>query len=65
MFTTQDQVREAFWADAGLRLGNFRYTKSKRQNEYPTDVRVAFVDYVESLARDGQISEKLAQRVTL
>ena len=65
MFTTQAQVREAFWAGVGLRLGNCRYTKSKRQNEYPTDVRVAFVDYVDSLARDGQISEKLAQRVTL
>ena len=30
-----------------------------------TDLRCMFVDYVDSLARDGTISESLAQRATL
>jgi len=30
-----------------------------------TDTRCAFVDYVDMLARSGEISESLAQRVTL
>jgi hypothetical protein len=39
--------------------------KSKRQNKQPADIRMAFVDYVDMLSRDGTISEQLAQRVTL
>lgn len=67
MMTTQKQVRAAFWRDhpsfdhqcreAGIR--------SKRQNEHCATLRLAFVDYVDSLARSGQISEALAGRVTL
>jgi hypothetical protein len=64
MFTTQKQVRSAFWAEFEARpdyVPQFR----KPQNQCPTDTRCAFVDYVDSLARDGQISEALAERVTL
>lgn len=32
---------------------------------YPADVRVAFCDFVDFLARSGYISERLAQSVTL
>ena len=66
-YTTQKQVREAFWADhtsfdhqaraAGIR--------SKRQNAHCATVRCAFVDYVDMLSCDGIISEALAARVTL
>lgn len=64
---TQSQVRENFWAflreiNPGL-AGKYRRTK--RQNDYPTDIRVNFVDFVENLRRNGQISEALAYRVTL
>lgn len=62
MITTQNEVRAAFWAQLPQASG---YYKSKRQNEQPTDVRVAFCDYVDNLARNGEISDKLAQRVTL
>ncbi len=59
-FTTQPQVREAFWQGfAGPR------PKKLSTGDYPTDVRVEFVDFVDMLARDGHISEALAQRVTL
>ncbi len=66
-FTTQAQVRAAFWrgytpklkAAAGIKRG------MKTQNDYPADVRMEWVDFVDMLARDGQISEALAARVTL
>lgn len=67
MLTNQKQVREAFWQDhpsfdhqaraAGIR--------SKPQNAQCATVRCAFVDFVDRLHRDGQISDALAERVTL
>lgn len=60
MMTTQKQIRASFWEahpDARCKRG--------RDGDYLTDTRVAFVDYVDMLQRDGQISEALASRVTL
>jgi hypothetical protein len=59
-YTTQDQVRRAFWESfpaASRRKG--------RDGDYLTDTRCAFVDFVDCLARNGDISEALAARVTL
>lgn len=56
----EDDVREAFWnahPNAERRPG--------RQNAQAADTRMAFVDYVDMLARNGAISEELAQQVTL
>ena len=68
MLTTQKQVRAAFWRDhkgiSGItprRIRNYRGDGLMHN----TDTRVAFVDYVDMLARDGHISEALARRVTL
>ena len=63
---TQSQVRESFWAflreiNPGLAA---KYRRTKRQNDYPTDIRVNFVDFVDTLRRNRQISESLAYRVT-
>jgi len=65
--TNQKQIRAAFWnahpdfefqaREAGI--------FSKPQNYHCATVRCAFVDFVDSLARNGEISEKLAYRVTL
>jgi hypothetical protein len=60
---TQKQVRESFW-EAFPQYASERRTR-KRQNDYRADIRMAFVDYVDMLSRDGTISEKLALRVTL
>lgn len=65
--TTQAQVRTAFWEahpdfDFQAREAGIR---SKRQNHHCATVRCAFVDFADSLARDGQISPALASRVTL
>ena len=68
MMTTQKQVREAFWAELHAQRANPEQPERivhQRQNDLPTDVRVAFVDFVDRLARDGEITEALARRVTL
>ncbi len=63
-FTRQDQVRDAFWLTFYVE-GKPREYRGKAQNDLPTDIRCAFCDYVDYLARDGTISEALARRVTL
>lgn len=65
--TNQSQVRASFWEafpdlDEHARKSG---TRSKRQNEQCADIRCTFVDYVDSLQKDGTISEALADRVTL
>jgi hypothetical protein len=65
MFTTQTEVRDAFWYAFSVDGNKPREYRGKSQNQLPTDVRCAFVDFVDGLARDGQISEALASRVTL
>lgn len=59
--TNQVDLRAAFW-DA-----HPQFTRKGRQsqNKYPCDVRVSFVDFVENMKRDGQISEALGRRATL
>ena len=64
MLTNQTQVRDAFWNTFCVE-GKPREYRGKSQNDLPTDVRVAFVDFVDHLAREGTISEALASRVTL
>jgi len=68
MLTTQKQVRAAFWMQhagvPGITPRKIRdYSGNGRMHN--TDTRCAFVDYVDMLARSGEISESLAQRVTL
>lgn len=60
---TIKEVRGTFWEHYKEFKPEFR--KSKRQNEYRTDIRCAFVDYVDWLCKDGQISDALAKRATL
>lgn len=59
--TNQKDLRDAFWAAHPelTRKGN------QKQNAYPADTRVAWVEYVDHMQRDGQISEALAERATL
>lgn len=70
MMTNQAQIRAAFW-EAFPELPRRRYRYSWNRNDktaelvYPIDTRCAFVDFVDSLQRSGQISEALADRATL
>ncbi len=62
MLTTQKQVRQAFWQ--GFPNGH-PWRKKNRDGDYCTDCRCEFVDFVDMLCRNGDISEQLAERVTL
>jgi hypothetical protein len=58
---TQSEFHAAFWQ--GVPQGWSKY-RNKQQNEWPTALRVEFMDFVDFLAKQGNISEDLAQRVT-
>ena len=59
-FTTQAQVRAAFWQG-----GPEGFKRGKLHNDYNATTRSEFSAFVDMLCRNGHISEKLAQRVTL
>lgn len=70
MYTSQKQIRAAFWlAFPDLPRRRYRYSPNRSDKTaelvYPIDTRCAFVDFVDHLARDGQITEALADRATL
>jgi len=60
-YTTQKQIRAAF-REQNPNLDFSRYSKDIR---YCADTRMAFCDFIESLARNNQISDTLAHRATL
>ena len=61
---TQREIRDAFWLTFNVE-GKPRRFYGKSQNELPADVRMAFCDFADYLAREGTISESLAGRVAL
>jgi hypothetical protein len=65
--TNQKQIRAAFWAAYPHLAEQAREAGilSKSQNFHCATVRCTFVDFVDSLYRDGQISDALANRVML
>lgn len=67
MITSQKELRAAFWAENPEleQIARKRGTFSKGQNSQNCDTRMAWVDFVDSMARSGQISEKLAFRAAL
>ena len=60
-YTTKTQFRDAFWDWHPM----YQRQGRKQQNDYPTDIRVAFCDFVEFMRRDHRISDALAQRAIL
>jgi len=65
MITTQKEIRKLFWAefpDADRKkIANYSGTGKM----YKTDTRVLFVDFVNNLHANGQISDNMVQKVTL
>lgn len=64
-YTTQREVRRAFWEehpDADRKKITHYSGEGKM---YCTDTRTLFVDFVDRLSKDGDISPDLADRVTL
>lgn len=63
--TTQKQIRAIFWQTfPDLPRKKIR-DYSGNGLMYPTDTRCAFCDFLDSLHRDGVISDALAYRATL
>ncbi len=66
--TNQRQLRREFWQTfPNLSRNPFAQLSPKRKLpgvDYPTDTRVAFVEWIDSMQKNGQISEALAQRAT-
>ena len=68
--TTQKQIRQNFWLEfpqfkKGYKKNNNGNYVPKTQNDYKTDIRCHFCDYLENLRCNGVISENLANRATL
>jgi len=62
MYTTINQVRRAFWLSRQW-SGFSGWTST--HNDYNPDIRFDFSVFVESMNRDGFISDKLANNITL
>jgi hypothetical protein len=72
MYTTQRQVRRAFWQAwregmfQGLNVTPRKITNySGNGKMHNTDTRVAFCDWLDFQQKDGQLADGLAERVTL
>ena len=64
MLTTKKQVVTAFWElNPDADRTKITYTDGVRL--YKCDTRCAFSDFVDNLARDGQITEKMRMTVYL
>lgn len=55
------ELRRAFWKDHP----QFKRVPAFTQNDYRTDVRLAWCDYVEHMYQQGLISERVVQGATL
>lgn len=68
-YTSQRAVCAAFWREhRGLTrvwVNGADGKPCRPQNLQPTDTRVAFVEFVDNLARNGDVTENLASIVTL
>lgn len=64
MLTTKKQVVTAFWAEnPDLDREKITYTDGVRL--YKCTTRCAFNDFVDNLARDGQITDEMRMTVNL
>ncbi len=59
--TTQKELRRAFWEENP----DLQRHSGRTQNDYPAITRCRWVEFVDSMARSGTISEALADRATL
>ena len=60
---TVTQIRRLFW-ELNPEFA-YAYRKTYRQNRYNATVRSIFIEFVESLHRSEEITDSLANRVTL
>jgi hypothetical protein len=61
--TSQEILRKAFWKQHPHFSSEYRSTY--KQNDYRTDIRIQWCDFINQLERTGVISYNLAYRATL
>lgn len=63
MLTNQKDIRAMFWNQHR----EFRHERRSRksQNDYRCDIRISFVDFLDNLHRNGQVSDAMAAKATL
>jgi hypothetical protein len=61
MFTTQKSLRNEFW----FNHPQFKRRGKTKQNDYCADIRITCCDFIEHMRRNGEISDKLANKATL
>jgi len=65
MITNQNELRRLFWAE------HPRLSRKKRKDafgngmHYPPDTRVTWCDWLDAMARNGQITTEMADKATL
>ena len=64
-YTTQKEIRRAFWQEFPEADHKKIIDYSGHGKMWKTDTRVLFADWLDSICKDGLISEALAQRATL
>lgn len=65
-YTDEDAIRDAFWAEHPQWREEDRILNHAGTGlMYPTDVRVAFSEFIDTLSEDGAISRDMAHYVTL
>ena len=65
MYTTQKQVKADFW-NAHPKLSHRKIANFAGDGKmYTTDTRCAFVEFLDYLCRDGQISDRMANSIKL
>ena len=65
MITTQREARAEFWRQhPDLDRRKIPHYSGKG-TMYTTDTRVAFVDWIDYMSKSGQITDRVAQNVTL
>jgi hypothetical protein len=63
MYRTVSEIRSAFWETYPQYKSEYRV--KKRQNDYSTDIRCTFCDWLDLIHSNGLISDKLADKATL
>jgi hypothetical protein len=66
-YTSQQQIRRAFWQSHTVYYNHAKKWQivTAGHNRHNVETRTAFADFVDHLAKSGEITERLAQRVTL
>jgi hypothetical protein len=62
---TFKQVREMFWAEIATEEQRKDFRVRKSQSDYNCDIRCSFIDFADSLNKNGQITDRQRSNITL